>query len=235
MTLVKAVNIFSFYIAGLVYPSFASLDPDNVFVVLTVHHICQAAVILIIIFVLSKILKLSMKEFGFNLNEFRFSFKAVLIFTGVWSIIQAGVGVLIITVFQSPSSFGFPLNASNFTCYFLFQVLLSGTSEELMFRALVITLMMTLWKDLFKKESHLTLAVILFSTFIFMFDHINFSFAPFGITYISGLQQATACIFGIFYGYLFTRTKSVAGPILAHNFLNGTISIIGLILCLTLA
>ena len=234
MALVKTVNMFSFYVADLIYPSFAQFDPDNVFIVLTIHHICQAVIVLLIICIVSKILKLSMSEFGFNSNQFKFSLKAVLIFVVIWSVIQAGVGLLMITVFKSPASFGFPLNTRNYIGYFLFEILLSGTSEEIMFRALVISLMIYVWRNLFKKESHLTLMVILSSTLVFMFDHINFSFSPFRITYINYLQQLTLLIFGTFYGYLFTRTKSVAGPILAHNVLNGAIAIISLVFALTL-
>ncbi len=234
MALVKTVNMLSFDAAYLFYPSFAQFDPDNVFIVLTIHHICQAVIALLIICVVSRILKLSMREFGFNLEQFKFSLKAVLIFVGIWSVIQAGVGLMMITVFKAPASFGFPLNTRNYIGYFLFEILLSGTSEEIMFRALVISLMIYVWKNLFKKESHLTLMVILSSSLVFMFDHINFSFSPFRITYINLLQQLTALIFGTFYGYLFTRTKSIAGPMLAHNLLNGVIAIIGLVFALTL-
>jgi membrane protease YdiL (CAAX protease family) len=103
-----------------------------------------------------------------------------------------------------------------------------------MFRALVITLMLCFWKNLFEKDSRLTISVILSSTLIFMFDHINFSVSPFTVTHFDILQQLTAMIFGIFYGYLFTKTRSVAGPMLAHNLLNGVIVVIGLALFLTL-
>ncbi|MFP4016478.1 MAG: type II CAAX prenyl endopeptidase Rce1 family protein [Halanaerobiales bacterium] len=45
------------------------------------------------------------------------------------------------------------------------------------------------------------------------------------MTYFNSLQQLTCLIFGVFYGYLFVKTRSVFGPILAHNLLNGVITI----------
>jgi membrane protease YdiL (CAAX protease family) len=94
-----------------------------------------------------------------------------------------------------PAIFNFPLTAKNFTGYFLFEILLSGTSEDVMFRALVVTSMLFLWRNLFRVERHLN-------------------------------------IFGTFYGYLMVKTKSIAGPILAHNLLNGVITIVSLVLFL---
>lgn len=221
--LFRVISLFSFYIGRLVYPVFKRFDPNNVFVVLTVHHICQAIITLFIIYLLSKLFKIKVKDFGFNLNVLSFSIKWVLIFACTWTVIQVGLGILFIKLTNVPLAFGFPLNSRNFTGYFLFEILLSGTSEEIMFRALAITSMIYFWKSLFKKERSLSITVILLSTVVFMLEHINYTFVPFKITHLNILQQLTVLIFGVFYGYLFVRTKSIVGPMLAHNLLNGII------------
>jgi hypothetical protein len=118
MAFVKTVNVFSSFVANSVYPLFERFDPDQAFIVLTVHHIVQAAIIFSAIFAFSKALKVPLSGFGLNFNDFRFSLKAVLIFAGIWALIQAGTGVFLITVFKMPSSFGFPLSVKNFTGYF---------------------------------------------------------------------------------------------------------------------
>ena len=234
MITVKTINILSFRISDLIYPFFKNFDPSNAFMSITIHHIVQALIAFLLILIISKFLNKPIKDFGFNFNDYKLNIKYVLIFTLIWSVIQSAVGFYVITRYNVPSSFGFPLNIKNYLGYFLFEILLSGTSEEIMFRALIVTLMLYLWRDIFKSTRLLNSLAVLFSTLIFMFDHINFSFSPFRITYFNTLQQITVLIFGIFYGFLFVKTKSVFGSILAHNLLNGTITIIALIFCLTI-
>jgi hypothetical protein len=88
MALVKTINIASFQIGYLFYPFFKTIDPDNVFVVLIIHHITQAVISFLIIFIFSRVCKMSIKEFGFSFNKFRSSMKYVLIFVGIWSVIR---------------------------------------------------------------------------------------------------------------------------------------------------
>lgn len=144
---VKIISYFSFFISRKIYSIFKELDPDNVFLVLTVHHICQAVITLLVIIVISKALHIKFGYFGFNFNSFRYSLKSVLIFIMIWVVIQMGVGSLLIIHYGVSPNLPFPMINSNFIGYFLFEILLSGTSEEIMFRSLVITVMASLWKD----------------------------------------------------------------------------------------
>jgi membrane protease YdiL (CAAX protease family) len=118
---------------------------------------------------------------------------------------------LLILLLKLRVDIGFPLNFRNFIGRFLFQILISGTSEEIMFRALVITTMIYFWRSFISKEKQLCISVILFSTLIFMFDHINFSLFPLRIIHFDILQQLTTLIFGVFYGYLLLKTKCIIG------------------------
>jgi hypothetical protein len=220
---VKLISNFSFFVSRKIYSIFKELDPDNAFLVLTVHHICQAVITLLVIIVISKALNIKFEYFGFNFNRFRYSLKSVLIFIMIWVVVQMGVGSLLIIHYGVSPNFSFPMNNSNFIGYFLFEILMSGTSEEIMFRSLVITVMVTLWKNFFRNDKQLFGLVILASTAIFMTAHINFVMSPFQIIHFNILQQLTCLVTGLFYGVIFIKTRSIVGCMIAHNLLNGVV------------
>jgi len=221
---------FFFGIAKKLYNKWVWLDADGAYLLITIHHIFQAIFGLVLIFLIVNILKKKFSDFGFNFNKFKYSIKAVLIFCGIWFCIQFIVGVLLVNYGGVPVNFGFPLTKRNYISYFLFEILLSGTSEEILFRALVITVLLLVCKKLKISEKNAKIISVSIATLIFMIAHINFTFSPFSITYINYLQQATCMVFGLFYGILFIKTKSVVGVILAHNLLNGIITIVSLLL-----
>ena len=221
MLIIKSINVFSFYIADIIYPFFKLVDPDKVFIVLIIHHLIQAAIVLFLIIFVSKLFNLSIKkDFGFNLNKISYSIKSVICFAAIWIVIQSTANILFIYILKETYSFPFPLNEKNFIGYFLFQLLLSGTSEEIMYRAFVITAMLYLYKNFFEKKKFLHIIIIISSVFIFMYDHVNFNLFPLKIVYIDIKQQLICIIYGIYYGYLFIKTRSIIGPMLAHNLLN---------------
>ena len=65
-----------------------------------------------------------------------------------------------------------------------------------------------------------------------MLAHINIAFNPRRVTHFNLLQQLTCLTFGSFYALLFLRTRSLLGPILAHNLLHAVIITTGLMLLL---
>lgn len=230
---VQFISLFSFDIAKRFYPFFKEIDPDNVFMVLVIHHILQAIITLLAIIIISKLLNIRFKDFGFNLNKLRYSILFVSVFLGVWILIQAVIGIYLIKELGVSPGFTFPLNFRNYIGYYLFEVLLSGTSEEIMFRSLVITLMLSLWEKYFSNSKRLSIVVISASTLIFMIAHINFSLFPFKITHFDILQQLTCLASGLCFGYLFIKTKSIIGCMIAHNLLNGIITLMTLLFVLS--
>lgn len=226
---VQVISLFSFDVAKRYYPFFNKLDPDNVFMVLVIHHILQALITLLVMIVISKLMNIRFKDFGFNFNQFKYSIVFVSVFLGVWILIQAVVGIYLIKGHGVSPGFTFPLNSRNYIGYILFEVLLSGTSEEIMFRSLVITVMLSLWGKYFSNRKRLSIIVIAASAIIFMFAHINFSLFPFKITHFDILQQLTCLASGLCHGYLFIKTKSIAGCMIAHNLLNGIITLMVLL------
>ncbi len=97
---------------------------------------------------------------------------------------------------------------------------------------MTIPLMVVVFRTFMKKETTANIVAIACSTVIFMLAHINFNLNPFVITHFSLAQQLTCLIFGTFYGWLLVKTKSVIGPMLAHNLLNGVITGVSLLISL---
>lgn len=226
---IKSINIFSFYVAGQFYNSFSNIDPNSTFLLLSVHHVVQAAIAMLIIGIYAKIRNLSFNDLGFKKSGFSPTIKYVLLFCATWAFIQFLSGFILIKYFDEPIVFGFPLTINNFLGRFGFQLLLSGTSEEILFRVMVIAILADSLRNELKPKS-LFYLLLFVSTSIFMFDHINFSFAPLGVTHFNLLQQITLLIFGIFYGWLFLKYKNYWGIAIAHNLLNAIISLITLFL-----
>lgn len=229
--IVKSINVFSFYIAELVYNEISAWDPDNSFLVLSIHHIIQAFIALIIITVYGKIRKITFGKFGFRKAGFNQAFKYVLIFITIWAFIQTFSGFILVKYFGEPIVFGFPLSIKNYLGRLAFQIFLSGTSEEILFRVMVIVISTDILKNVLNKRT-LFYYLISISTIIFMFDHINFSLSPIGITHFNLLQQFTLLVFGVFYGWLFIKYKNYWAVAIAHSLLNGIISLSTLILYL---
>lgn len=227
--LTKIFSDFSFYLAKLIYPKWQQLDPDGSYLNISIHHIFQAIFALVCIWVIKKGMKNSWSDFGFNTNEWRFATKRVIQFCAIWFGVQSIVAIAMILSGTMPVPFHFPLTGLNFVSYFLFQVLLSGTSEEILFRAMVIFPMLHVGKRAGLSDKTNTIIAVVVSILIFMLAHVNFSFKPFRVTNFFIMQQLTVFTFGAFYAYLLLKTRSLVGSILAHNLLNGVIVVIGLL------
>jgi len=227
--IVKSINVFSFYVAELLYNEISTWDSDNSFLVLSIHHIIQAFLALTIIFVYGKFRKIGFENFGFRKTGFYKAFKYVLIFIAIWAFIQTFSGFILVKYFNEPILFGFPLTPKNYLGRLAFQVFLSGTSEEILFRVMVIVILSDIFKNALNKRNSFYYLIFI-STIIFMFDHINFRLSPFGITHFNILQQLTLLIFGIFYGWLFIKYKNYWAVAIAHSCLNGIISLSTLLL-----
>ena len=84
-------------------------------------------------------------------------------------------------------------------------------------------------RPLFPADYHAETAVMI-SLIAFIIGHVSYTIFPFAIVSYNVLQLLTVVIFGGFYTFLFIKTKSVVGPMLAHNLLNGIIVLSSLIL-----
>lgn len=229
---VTLISSASYDLAAKIYSPFRSLDPDGCFLLISIHHVMQGVIAFACIFILSRILKMKLYDFGFNRNSFQYAIRQILIFSGFWFVIQLSLSILLEKTTAMDTALSYPLTARNFIGNFLFEVLLSGTSEEILFRALTIPFMVCILGRLIQSQKAVQGIAVAAATLIFMLVHINFNLNPFRITYFNFAQQITCMIFGLFFGTLQIKTNSVLGPMLAHNVLNGVITIVALIMLL---
>lgn len=235
MILAKTVNEVSFWVADRAFPLVADLDPDGVFLHITIHHLVQLAITLVVMaLAIRAVPGQSWTRFGFTWKGARQSLPWVAGFAMIWLLIQAGVGYLLVSQGTSADP-GYPLTARNVAGRLGFQLFLSGTGEEPLYRGLIMTAMLVAWSGLFGSRRALGWAAAIGATLVFMFDHINVSLSPFAVTHVDLLQQATLLVFGLFYALLFLRSGSLVGPIVAHGVLNVIITVVGYWLFLSVA
>ncbi len=139
LALTRLISEIAFLLAQPAYQALRSFDPDGSFLYISLHHIWQGLFALLAILLLARWLRIPLADFGFNLHDWRYTVRLVLLFSLFWFFFQGTIGVLMMLFGNMSAAFNFPLTAWNFGGYFAFQIMLSGTSEEILFRALVMT------------------------------------------------------------------------------------------------
>ena len=122
---------------------YLTIDPDGAYAWISVHHIVQSLIIIIIIVIISIFKPLG---YGFGWGKKDVGKKYVLFFTLIF-----GAGSLATHLFMvltgSFQPFAYPLTTTNIIGQLSFQLLLSGPSEELIFRAFAITMLALVIKN----------------------------------------------------------------------------------------
>lgn len=192
--------------------TYTYLDPDNTFMSITVHHIVQGVVALIAIFVIWKIKKY---DFGFKFGNVKAGLKYFAFFS-------LGVLIFAITLYSIGLSLGltrlasYPLNARNVLGTLGFQLFLSGPSEELLFRALPVVVILQFTKNGLKIGKLRISSAIFISAVLFMIAHVRWSLSPFSVS-ADPMQLAQSFVFAIFYGKAFEKSGSILYPMLMHS------------------
>lgn len=225
----KLVNTVSFAVADAMSPVAPGLDPQGAWAYITVHHLVQLAIVLAVMGLVVATTPMTFARFGFTTHDWRWSLRVVAVFAAVWTVIQLGVGWLVVSNGASAEP-GFPLDRGSLVGRFVFELLLTGSSEEPLYRGLIMTGLIVGLAPALRARRSLAVAAIGGSTLAFMLDHINVDWSSLTITHVNGYQQATLLVFGIVYGLLFWRTRSLVGPIVAHGVLNVVITGSGLVL-----
>ncbi len=192
---------------------YTAIDPDGAFMWISIHHIVQALIVLLIIVVMMRIININFHlGLGDKKEGMKYLRKFIMVFTG-----YTIVAFIIIILTNSFELFQYPLTARNITGHLGFQLLLSGPSEELIFRAFAISAFAFLVTDK-RLNKHFSYAVI-FASIIFGVAHMRFSFFPFSVSY-STFQVVFAIVLGYFYGDCYEKSKSVLYPVLMHSYSN---------------
>ncbi len=207
---------------------YAAIDPDAAFAWIAVHHIVQAAVFLVIMLVINRV---SPIRFGFGWGDRKAGWFYVRLFTLIFIGYVVVQRLIFLILTGSLPVFGYPLTAQNIIGQLGFQLLLSGPSEELIFRAFAITMLglavkgVVFSKDtsagriVFKMLGGELTAANLIAAVIFGLAHVRFAFAPFSASFETG-QVVVAVILGLFYGVCYERSKSMIYPMIMHSFVN---------------
>jgi len=192
---------------------YQAIDPDGAYAWISVHHIVQALIFIIIIGLLNMAKPL---QYGFGWGNKEVGKKYVLSFTLIFG---AGslVSHLLMILASTFQQFSYPLNATNIIGQLSFQLLLSGPSEELIFRAFAITMLALVIKN--RVFNGRVSAVNIIAAVIFGLAHMSFSFSPFAVSY-NPVQVVLSFVLGFFYGDCYEKSKSMYYPMMMHSISN---------------
>lgn len=210
---------FASKIGGFVANIFTynSLDEYGVFAWISVHHFVQIILALIVIIIFSNIWKI---DFGFHIGRKNVGLKYVVIFSAViliYVLISYTIGYSINQI----STYEYPLNTKNVFGSLGFQLLLSGTSEEILFRALPITMITFIFgKSKVVRIAKLNIPFeITISALLFSIAHISWTGNPFSMDF-NLFQLMYAFILGITYGVVYKKSSSIIYPMIMHSISN---------------
>jgi membrane protease YdiL (CAAX protease family) len=194
--------------------SYEKIDPNNVFVWQSVHHLIMLLAGLAVIAALSRLLK---DNFGFQRGDRQKGMRYLIIFTAALTMISLIYHMLMYTRGQ-PLTYDFALNQRNVLGTLGFQLLLSGTAEEILYRALPVTVLTHILGKSVKLKGSITLEVLL-ASLLFSIAHIKWSAFPF--TKDANISQLFyAFAIGTVQGMAYQESRSVLYPILMHSISN---------------
>ena len=214
LILIFLFQSFASKIAGIIAGAFdySGFDKNNLFMYISIHHIIQMLIALIFIFIFLHFKKV---DFYLRPKVDKYGIIACLIFTVViliYVILSYTIGYKLNII----SPYSYELNFINVFGTLAFQLFLSGLSEEILFRALPITILKTFLNRNSKSSCFLCVFV---SSILFALAHIRWTLFPFTISY-SLFQLIYAFILGLAYGYTYLKSKSVIYPIIMHAISN---------------
>ena len=208
------VQTFASKLGGFIADLFqyAVIDKDGTFMSISVHHIIQMIVALVLIFIISKKSDL---EFWLKprLNKSGILYTTIFaIVILIYVLISYVVGYSLNTIVP----YAYELNVANVLGTLGFQLFLSGTSEEILFRAFPITVLGgVIGKD--NKKGYAFIIVI--ASVLFSVAHIQWSLFPVSLTF-SWFQLIYAFILGIAYGFTYVKSESIIYPMIMHGLSN---------------
>jgi membrane protease YdiL (CAAX protease family) len=190
------------------------LDPDGSFWWISIHHIAQAF-LFVPLFILAKRFNPNIK-FYLNKGDVSKGISYVWKFTLIF-VIYTIISFAIVLISGTFTPFQHNINANNVIGYLGFQLLLSGPSEELIFRSFGVAIIAFIFpKRLVKGKFSVA---NLYIAIIFALAHIGIYFSPFYLSF-SWIQIIYAFVLGMIYGDCFEKTKSVFYPMILHSISN---------------
>lgn len=195
--------------------SYDSVDPNGLFARLSVHHLSQMLIVLAIILIIRIVIRV---DFGFHLGDRKTGMRFFLIFTGAIAVIALVYHILMYVIDQ-PITYAYSLTRRNVLGTLGFQLLLSGPSEEILYRALPVTLLVYVFGKNIHINRDITLEVVL-ASLLFTAAHIKWTVSPFSITELNLFGLVYAFAMGILNGFVYQKSRSILYPILMHSISN---------------
>lgn len=192
--------------------NYTMIDKDDIFMRVSVHHVVQMIIALLLIFIIGKT-----KKLNFHLKP-KFD-KMGILYTSIFSIvilIYVFISYIIGYKLNTIAPYEYELNMTNILGSLGFQLLLSGTSEEILFRALPITVFGAF--SCRKRENDYRFAIVM-PSMLFSIAHIKWTMLPFAVSF-SWFQLIYAFVLGLAYGVTYIKSKSIIYPMLMHGLSN---------------
>ena len=198
------------------------------YVWLMLHHAIQ--IVLALAIMVLPVWHKSLAEWGFTIKNHRKTFEIILKFSIGW-IICTTIFTLVTQWLSGWSPLlDFYFNWENILSYLIFESIIVGISEEIVFRGLVYGVLTPHFNNKIKLPGFSISYAGVISAIFFSIAHIGFQIIPFSITSIAPMQVFVAFALGVFYAVVREKTGSLLGPILAHNISDGWLSILYIII-----
>jgi len=192
---------------------YQKIDPCNCFARISIHHAIQMIIAIIVVIILGKLLKI---DFNFKLGDIGKGMKFVALFTAVFAVISVAVHILMLICEQLPV-YNYPLDTRNILGTLGFNLFLTGPMEEIVYRALPITMLIYAFGKSVPIKGNITLEVVL-TSLLFAFAHIKWSLNPFAFEVTFNVFYAF--VLGTIQGIVYQKYESILYPVLMHSFSN---------------
>jgi len=203
-------------------PALVSLDPDDTFGYITVHHAVMAVLAIGLMLLAGQ----PLLDRGLAPGSRRTAVRALAVFVPVVAVLAFAFDALPFIVAGTAPALPYAVTPVNVIGTLAFQWLFVGVGEEMLFRGLLLGMLARAVDRQIRAGRLEVSAAVVLSAVLFALAHgvvyqgafmLPFRFDP------NWSQVAWAFVLGIFCGSLRQRTGSLLGPIIGHNVANGLV------------
>jgi len=192
-----------------------------------IHHIVQmvlaSGTIFLFVFLFNQ---KPLSKWGFNFNNHKWSVSTALKFAAGWLLITVVLNLL----FTFDNHITYEKNLLNISTDLFFDFVVTPFSEEILFRGLIMGLLLIYLPSKLRTGKLTVSWAAIISTLLFSLAHIGIDYQNLTIDHIDAMQLAFTTGLGLFYAIMREKSGSLLGPVIAHGFSDGIITVVQLIL-----